>query len=411
MKGMRSIFTWTLQTAESINKFRIEKTTSLLLIALLLATGLLFLPFALSDQSSTSFGTLGAINYGGGSTRPLHVDGKWIKDDLGNVVHLYGADRGGFNNDPYGRWEAQGETYQGGRGNFRPTAVRYQFGVMQSTWSFNAMRWTFPIQWWAQNTSGFRLWLTQAIMIASEYGIYIIIVPYSVVAGTSADAMAFPPYASHTGASNIIPDENAFVDFWASVATSLAGLNNVIFDLWNEPNSGNQPVNQAKADWQRVWQRCIDAIRAVSNNLILVQWGYGTGPNENMDWITQYAVTGTNLVYSTHMYSTSMGYAYSPTATYEELNATFQRNGVHQVSRTLPLIWGEVGAVSSESVFLQNLLRLLNDLDIVGYLAWIWAPGPDAPVYYGLLQNTGYVPAPNYIGQIVLDAVAAAPRD
>jgi hypothetical protein len=99
------------------------------------------------------------------------------------------------------------------------------------------------------------------------------------------------------------------VNLWGNVSNTLKNYSSVLFELWNEPNSGTA---EEEALWFNVTQQCINAIRSTgATQPIVIEYGYGIsycfgiGVVSDMSWAFNYPLndaTG-NLIFSTHLYA------------------------------------------------------------------------------------------------------------
>jgi len=393
-----------------------DKLACLLILVIIFSNLPLMTAFSMTNLTIRSSGT---ISYGyTNGTRPLHVDGRYIKDAYGNIVYLRGVNKHGFEDDPEGNW--------GGFGYTNWDNVAMQLDTMRS-WGINVLREINTIQWWIENTPAdtsqgvmtHREVVKRIIEMAAERGIYYMYTPWCVTSSEAQVQLPFPPY---TSATNVIPNEQAFVDYWVSVATELGVYDNVIYDLWNEPTGD---IN----DWYRVWQNVINAIRGLGDqHVIIVQyydsvyWNLDNMNGETLSWVQDYPFTGTNLLYSTHTYrdngsfgqkaSEPSGLAY----TYADVKLAFQSELINWVGETMnkPLIIGEIGCnmwygdgtieQQAELTGFENALTIFNEWNI-SYAAWEWWSG----VVSELISNPWESPiTPTQSGQILKDAIADA---
>jgi len=160
------------------------------------------------------------------------------------------------------------------------------------SWGINVIRITVNIDWWLRNFQGtasggssniaYRTAITRLINLASEYGIYVVIAPWNVKSGIGQAELPFPPYDG--SAADVIPDVDAWVDFWLNVSRTTRGSNNVLFDLHNEPVG----VYSDLEVWFDAAESCINALRADGDDRIVVfQWGY-CGGFDNYNWLDKW---------------------------------------------------------------------------------------------------------------------------
>lgn len=403
------------------------------------------IPYAIESQHLLSIPSSGKI----GVARPLHVEGRYIKNDLGEIVVLRGVNKEGFEDDPTGWWNPEGGSRSSGLGVWNASAVAANLDRMKS-WGINVIRSHHAINSWLTNRDNYKGTPTRpykdnvkdVIRMAGERGIYYIFDAMSVVEngepGHQADPLPFPPYIIR---DDIITSKQDFVDYWASVAAELKQFPNVIFELWNEPHATpDMNKTQVMTDWFDAAQQAINAIRATgADQLIIVQWDYGAGVNLDypngahsfMDWITQYPLTDPmfptqnnrsgNIVYSTHQYRGNIHRtipSFTAAWTYDELKLGYETCLIDWVGDTLnkPLIIGEIGGNMwkvigdpvdgpNELAYFYNSLTIFNEWEL-GYLAYVWTV--PAHMRHGLLTNdVPWVPPPNEAGNALINAIAA----
>ncbi|MHA1833535.1 MAG: glycoside hydrolase family 5 protein, partial [Candidatus Baldrarchaeia archaeon] len=247
---------------------------------------------------------------------PLHVENGQFKDIFGNTVYLRGVVRDGFVTSCTGFWQPEGGSPTSGYATWSEDAVRVHMQQLKDL-NMNVMRWLLNIEWWIydMNTSldgsttnrHYRECIKDAIRIAGEYGIYIILCPYQVRVGPQPKG-PYPPY-SNEGDEEIIPDEDSFVQFWVNLASEVKSFPNVIYEVFNEPSG------MGASTWFGTVQKVIDAIRGIGDDhIILAQYGYCGG-----FYIEEFKSlndpTG-NIGYANHIYrhppGATMGFNESP---------------------------------------------------------------------------------------------------
>ena len=363
---------------------------------------------ALSMAQSTisSSGTV-VQNYTGNLTQ-LHVEGRYTKDSSGNVVFLRGVNVATYLDDTTGWWYTDTDY---GYGNWNEDRVRQHLSGMQS-WGINSIRILICIEWWINNFQGtlggnpadrpYRDSIKDTIVIAQDYGIYVIIVPWSVASDEGQVEVPYPPYTART---DVIGSTQDFVDFWVNVANELKVYPNVLFDLWNEP------VGADPDTWFSVAQQTIDGIRTVTDHIVIFQWGYSGG----LQWLRRPDLpSGINVLYSEHIYR-AHGSFYNNGYTYDQIYDAlyYDHDGwlgdyQYAVENNIPMWIGEMGCWYAydpdpqEKEAFNNTLKILNEWEM-GYSIWDWFVCPGRP--FGVLQTTN-VPTPNTAGQILIDAIA-----
>lgn len=329
----------------------------------------------------------------------LHVDGKFIKDELGNVVVLKGVNDNSMVDYPSsGRW--MGSTA------WSEANVKLHLDTMKS-WGANCLRQIQPVKGWTQNYNTGMPYISavkRVIELCNERGIYYVFSPWTVGQGygdgTTQDPLPYPPYQTTPGAESVIPNEQTFINYWADVANQLKGYPNVLFDLWNEPCSKTSG-DGAFDSWigngaSSVVQRLITAIRSTgAANLIVIEGKMGCwvnlsypppNPSDTLDWVLT-AMTNiqdplNNRVYSTHLYRSYGAFHYTvPTRTnaynMTEIQKAFQHFRFSEVVSKAPLYIGEFGASLSASDYDHELeafdnMMTIFDQEGIHYTAFWW---------------------------------------
>jgi hypothetical protein len=362
----------------------------------------------------------------------LHVDGRYIKDDSGNIVFLRGVNKPGYEDDYMGLWAAEGEEAFDGFNVWNPQAIRDNFEAMQS-WGCNVARIHQVVDFWQDNTQNYRQHIHDMIEIAGEYGIYVVFDVYSIrnsqVGG--GDQFQIPwgrsgygdPYLTGADATRI-PNRAAYINYWVSVVNKLKDLPNVIFEFANEPKGWS-----AIDDYFVGVQEWIDAVRQEEGDgikhLLVVQWDTGVWCNMDyppppwgdaqypddigtLQWITDYPLNDPagNIVYSTHIYREGGAFG-DPQFLYKynDVLLALQYQKVDWAAQNYPLFIGEVGARhnnAQDHTALNNTLTILKMWE-VSYAQWTWTI--EGHMEHGILQNEVFIPPPNEAGQILIDSL------
>lgn len=376
---------------------------------------LLYVPLATSSlNASTTIGSFGAVSYVG--IRPLHVEGRYIKDDLGNIILLRGVQKG-WTDDPNGWWSPVGSS-QGGFGVWNPDAVKANLDAMKS-WGCNVVDFLTIASFWIDDDTGYRQHVKDVCDWAAERGMYVQYELYKIKKEGGYIKLPYPPWLLE-GEESYIPDETAFIDFWGDVAQGLGSKPNIIFHLFAEPTADQD-------GWFNVSGLCIDKIREVEDtygyihHLIVVQWydspwvslDHPGGEKQTMEWVNfTNCPSGENIVYSSSFYR-----AYGSTGiydggdrgwTYDECKYAMELEKIDWVAETLnkPFMIREIGCDLWASNFTQeltafkNVLSTLNEWNI-SYIVNKWR----TDTRWAILANQPYVPPPNAVGQITIDAI------
>ena len=367
----------------------------------------------------------------------LHTEGRDLRDASGKAVVLRGVNKPGFVDVPDGWWNLPGSSLYSGLGAWDPAAVKANLDEIQR-WGCNVVRFHTCAQWWKDNPETFQdQWRSVAypkpfrelfkdvVRWAGERGLYVIVDFYNMEQGSGQETLPWPPYSQHAG---VIGSREEFLRLWEDVARELSPFPHVLFELYNEPH-GDQA---AQAEWFAFTQEAIGAIRAITDNVIVVQWGYGCWVNldypppanaaATLDWIEKYPLKGRNILYSTHLYRDSGGggsFAMrgegGKVKCWEraDLLRALRLAGVERVIRDVgkPLLVGEVGAhtgrtgpeLEHEVAWLRNVLQILDEWDL-GYAAWCW--DSEEHLAHGMLKGDSFSAGPNAAGQVLMEALS-----
>jgi len=335
---------------------------------------ILVVAFLTSTRQIPSFGTIGLIS-------PLHIEGRYVMDNYGNVVVLKGVQKHGFEDDAGGRWKDETGTYFN---RFTESVVRRNLQVMRS-WGANELRVFDRVRFWQENTPDsngmpHRDIISRLIEIAGEEGLYVVYCLFSMDAGSGHHGVPW--------GTTQIPTRADFVDLWVDIATELGRYPNVLFELWNE-------VVRSRDDWFTGCNETIRAVRGVADNIIIIQWDwdvwYREGQYEGvctLDWVNDPRIQGQNVLFSTHMYRDAKGfYLYEDGTedifyTYEDVGKAFVAEKVQECVETWnkPLYVGEYGPSRTGTEALEphelescdNGLSLLDGWGISYNVMWWW---------------------------------------
>jgi hypothetical protein len=353
--------------------------------------------------------------------RPIHVEGNKIKDDLGNVLHLRGVNKHGFEDHPYGHWiDKNGGIHFGQNTSWADIASTYMPEELDGLrrWGVNLIRCHSCAYSWLVDELNARENFMVLVSEAQKRGIYVVLDFYDILhygqTGSRATPIPYPPYLnSEELAATGWTSSDDFVNFWAMVAQALKAFPNIIFELWNEPNGDET----AKASWFSVAQKCINAIRATgATQPIAIQWGYATDWNYTynnggtMSWVFDYPLTDPagNIIYSTHCYrfygqTGYYGDYWTRQCVYKkaDIMQTFTNCRIFDVAKSHPLLFGEIGyaldsptpapdgtdPAEAEKQSWTNLLQILTEQNLHYSAFWFWYA-----LQWRLVQND----QPNY---------------
>jgi len=348
-------------------------------------------------------------------TPPLHIEGRYIRDDMGNKVFLRGTTIIHFLDDPSGKMDW---------GNWVPATVQANLDAMVS-WGINVLRIHTCVEWWLNNYQGYRDNLKDVIQLAGERGMYVIFECWSISHLYSGwpgkDPLPYPPYNNYP---EIIGSKQDFVDYWTNVSTELKDYPNVLFEIFCEPHppDGNQS-KIIRDEFFDVVEDCINAIRAAGSDAIcIVQWGqllWTSNPTywtANMYWVEEQLdrgiLTDTNLVFNGHIYRYHGSFgSMLGNVSYAYILEKMQGFQIPYVLDTLnkSVICCETGAFHYGSSEYDNELECLrNELSIMNewgmsYVVFAW--GDTAfNIINGSESGGSYDTNPS--GQVLIDAIA-----
>jgi hypothetical protein len=261
------------------------------------------------------------------------------------------------------------------------------------------------MEYWLQDAqgdgSGYRSKILNLLTWAQSRGIYILI---DLQVTTQSEGQPELPWSGDYTLQQ-------FISFWQSVATATATYDNALYDLYNEPHPSRI------SDWIPGAQQATTAIRAITDNLIVVMFGW----DGDLTWVSANQITGGNIVYSGHLYRHWGHFPKNATGyyiyTYNDIKQTLVSYDWTYVSDTLnlPIVCAELGmfvsddsnpskpyGVGNEGLWFQNLQQLLNDWNL-SYIAWQWRRGPSESDT-GLLS--AYPGTPNFYGQYFINGLA-----
>jgi len=354
----------------------------------------------------------GLIDYG---ARPLRVEGRYIKDDLGRTVYLRGVWKGGFISSCTGWWAKESFRVWNER------ATRESMMVLKGLWGVNVLNVFFWADWWIDNASTslggyatdkpYRYCIKESVRLAQEYGLYFQLRMYGVCAAEGrVEGQPYPPYTNNSYITSV----DDFVNFWADFAYEFKDCPNVIFTLFDEP-TGNQTL------WFETATKTIHAIRAKGiENLIVVHWAYCGSCLWMEQWIQEDRPTH-NILFSNHIYrhhGTFEGNPYSSVDREYIKTQLGDNTGSHRAYKyitdtyNIPIWVSAIGAYEGASdddeyVYFRNTLDVLNEWNL-SYAGYMWQLGPHF-AWSLLKDDSSYIQPPNRVGQALIDAVAGVP--
>lgn len=307
----------------------------------------------------------GALNVTGNELRLIATN---------EQVILRGVNYVGYTDAPSGYW-ANNQSW------FEPQ-VEKEIRAM-AMWGLNHIRMHITVKWWLQGnvtnaygTHNYRYNIKRAIQIANNYGIYVVVDGYMVLGayeeGARYTPCPFPPYLN-AYEEVWITSELDFIEFCKSVVSELKNEPNFMFEVWNEPSSG-------QSDFFRVSKQAIEELRQISTTPVIIQWGYCWG----VDWAWDSGLglpfsTIPNMVYSGHVYryhGTFSNNEYTYADVKSELINRYWYEGM--ITRNLAMYCGETGAhivgerdIEEESAF-NNTMQILYKEWNISFATFWW---------------------------------------
>lgn len=204
-----------------------------------------------------------------------------------------------------------------------------------------------------------------------------------------------------------MPDDDS-VKFWQQVAPLYESYTNVLFEVYNEPHPSGYPAASAWSCWATgctvtkdnsysadcncmktlssaykgvSMQALVNAVRHTgANNIVLVgglNWGYDLSQIGN----ASYALSGSNIVYDTHPYSS-----------YTDKAPNTWDVSFGNASATYPVLSSENGEYDCGSSYVSQLLPYF-DAHQIGWVAWAWVVSNDQCGYPQLVSDYQGTPA------------------
>lgn len=335
----------------------------------------------------------------------LHTEGRWTKDNIGEVVVLFGVNKGGLHESEGGRWHIGNSPIY----YFDRDSMRNELDTMKS-WGANYVRLVVAIDYWRFNMGNHREVVKEIVQYANSIGMYVIYCPYLVhhYPPQKQERFPFPPWVEEGEyGSDIVASEDDYVNYLTHVASKLVRYPNVIFEIYNEPCVNDQYPYwrdpELRSNWFNMNQKFINNLRndLGSDHLVIVSWGVILWyPVIDLSWIPTCGLTGGNIIYNNHVYKANLATDY---ATLKSQLAEMKVCDIG-VAYNKPLMFNEVGAdkTNPEQIeFFRTLLKILNEWNI-SYGGWSWRPD------LNIVLLADWEGTPNVCGQILIDAIAEA---
>jgi hypothetical protein len=331
--------------------------------------------------------------------RPLHVDGKYVKNDLGAIFHLHGCQGGAaFNDGGNGNWMTEWGFKFSSLG-WNTTYVENQLDHMVE-WGANALRIQLSVELWMYNIDNIRSHLEYVITEASNRGIYCIISPYQVrywgQDGCEQDPLPYPPYCNDYSAQ-IIPNASAFINWHSQLTAYYKNYSGVIWEVWNEP-WGEDGLD----GFFDVQQQCLtNARNNGANQVFLLTWGAG---GLDTSWVDECleiddpTEVGFGLLWHCYNAYNHLGYP-RPTSFNQVASAM---SGIVSLAANHPCFMGEFGAeytVSTDVDIVDWQMTVMDNAGIHYVMHWLRPEGPFMYVYSDF--------TPTAAGQILIEHMQA----
>lgn len=330
------------------------------------------------------------------TTTALHVDGNQIKNVANEIVKLRGGNYTYFMNTEKGSWQ----TIAGGINwdTWDIDAIGDFLDALKLR-GYNIIRTLMTIEFWIDDSESYQDKIKYFINQCAAHDIYVMLAPWR-VSRLASDGIPvvipYPPVDSDANDTAVIANAAALVSWWGDVAGALTAYNNVIIDLWNEPNAG--ALEAQEDDWFVTVQNCIDEIRLHSSTAIIdvcfghqgagLTYDFGTTFTDDFSWVAHNPLTDSenNLIYDMHAYHTNCynstaGYTYpwSDADVLTWLTESLADSLGNPIYNTYPIMIGEIGysnwtgSAAEECEWYTNTLQRFNEYGL-HYCAWALPP-------------------------------------
>ena len=241
----------------------------------------------------------------------IHVEGNRFVDGHGKVVIFRGVNI----SDPdkiekNGRWS------------------KAHFEVIKD-WGANIIRVpVHPVAWKGRGKEAYFELLDQAVVWASELGLYMII-EWHGIGNLNSEVFQHPMHET-TKAETFA--------FWRAIAHRYAGVPTIAFyELFNEPTLNNGQLGEMSwAEWKELNEEMIHIIFAHDQNVVPLVGGFNWA--YELRYVREDPVDATNIAYVTHPY---------PMKTTEPFEVNWERDFGY-VAETYPVFATEIGFMAAE---------------------------------------------------------------
>jgi endoglucanase len=333
----------------------------------------------------------------------LHVDGRYFKDDNGNIINLHGFAQ------TYSPWyNGQGTKWN----NYDvSTCLSYNQGLIDQMlaagWKVNFMRLHMD-PYWSNNpgatTTGendisqfnfdrFKTYFQSVFVPMAKYaishGLYVVMRPPGVCPAKISVGDAYQQY---------------LIKVWDYVSADAYVKNNpdIMFELANEPVGIYQQDGSTAAGFKEMkdyFQPITDGIRANCDNIVLVP---GLSWQANYEGFAEYPVEGKNIGYAVHCYPGwyNSGSESTPDVNYAQFKAGWDSQ-IMPVANFAPIIvtemdwapksynasWGKgVTGTAGGTGFGANFKKIADETGNVSWLIFTW---PDLMAQFVDVQGAG----------------------
>jgi endoglucanase len=333
----------------------------------------------------------------------LHVDGRYFKDDNGNIINLHGFAQ------TYSPWfNGQGTKWN----NYDvSTCLSYNQGlidqILAAGWKVNFMRLHMD-PYWSNNpgttTTGendisqfnfdrFKTYFQSVFVPMAKYaishGLYVVMRPPGVCPAKISVGDAYQQY---------------LIKVWNYVSADAYIKDNpdIMFELANEPVGIYQQDGSTAAGFKEMkdyFQPITDGIRANCDNIVLVP---GLSWQANYEGFAEYPVEGKNIGYAVHCYPGwyNSGSESTPDVNYSQFKDGWDKQ-IMPVANFAPIIvtemdwapqsynasWGKgVTGTAGGTGFGANFKKIADE---TGNVSWLIFTGPDLMAQFVDVQGAG----------------------
>lgn len=287
----------------------------------------------------------------------LHVSGNNIINEYGQQVQLIGV------NYQFICW------YWGSYGCPR-NAAQYEY---MADWGCNVVRLAVQFGYFSEDVLDS---LEQQVEWAANNGIYAVL------------ATNYGGGSQHMETWNEADFTN-WKSIWTQIATRFSGNTNVLYKIWGEPCGLTASQYQART------RECIDAIRAIDPDVIIIVDGlhYSSWMDIGLNFEQTNPISRDNLIFDISKYYNDDSWGYSTSSLISRFNSygitwCLNNNRAFWIAEFnyLTDAWGSFpGCPNNGPTWMRNTMEYCNEIGAVGYAAWTWTVKAGDPFY--LIQN------------------------